>query len=66
MDIVFKDTSATVDAERMRRINERIGLTAAGNLRHSSHSSGPVSVAAPDEDKQDAYAEHVSTHITSV
>ncbi|RPB25348.1 D-xylose-proton symporter [Terfezia boudieri ATCC MYA-4762] len=56
MDVVFKDTSATVDADRMRRINERIGLTAAG----------PVLDAAPDEDKQDAYAQHVSTHITSV
>jgi len=63
MDAVFKDTSATVDAERMRRINEKVGLTAAGNLRRSS---GPVFGASPDEDKHDAYAQHVSTHINSV
>ena len=63
MDVVFKDTSATIDAERMRHINERIGLTAAGNIRHSSR---PVLGDAPDEDKQDAYAQHVSTHIATV
>lgn len=63
MDAVFKDTSATTDAERMKRINERIGLTAAGNLRHSSE---PVFGATPDEDKHDAYAQHVPTHITNV
>lgn len=61
MDAVFHDTSATVDAERMKRINEKIGLTAAGNLRASS---SPVSGATPDEDKNDALAQHVSTHIS--
>lgn len=58
MDVVFKDTSAAADAERMKRVNERIGLTAAGNLRNPSMTR---SDASSEEDKNDVVAQHVST-----
>ena len=39
MDAVFKDNSSAADTERMKRVNERIGLTASGNLHHASNTS---------------------------
>lgn len=56
MDAVFKDTSATTDAERMRRVNERVGLTPAGNLRQSAT---PIRDTASEDEKKDVLAEHV-------
>ena len=57
MDVVFKDTSATTDAERMRRVNERVGLTPAGNL---PESRAPIHDAASEDEKKGVQAEHLS------
>lgn len=57
MDVVFKDSSATTDAERMRRVNVRVGLTPAGNLRQSTT---PIHDAVSEDEKKGVLAEHVS------
>ncbi|KAI5806571.1 MFS sugar transporter [Peziza echinospora] len=57
MDVVFKDNSSAVDAERMKRVNERIGLSASGNIRHDTTSS---TTSVTEGEKSNGYT---TTHI---